>query len=66
MAEKDPDVWLWVDAESGTYGSAYNVRIVKVKSSFLDELGEMSDSERGAYAEKHGYTPERDIKLKRG
>ena len=45
---------LWVDAESGTWGSLTSLRLVEISNDQLDWFGEISDSERVRFAEEHG------------
>jgi hypothetical protein len=45
---------IWIDIDSGTYGSASSVRVVSLTPEEVDELAYMSDDERSEIGENRG------------
>jgi len=49
---------IWVDVDSGTYGNISRIRVLKdVRDEVVELLEDMSDQERGDFAQENGVEP---------
>ena len=54
---------IWIDRLTGTWGDPADIRFVIIRDEDLDKFAELTDSQRGAMAERWGFRELRDAEL---